>query len=187
MLEGTELNFAYSPLSSSSAFNEEPAFVPQEPQEKAPPAKSHKSQSLQQVMQQAAAASSQPPVTQPVMTQQTQMMYDPGMFSSGFNRQYDQEQRMMALINEYKKRQAVSKASEETYWDKLGSKKKEVYKFLQSALIIMFAISVHFLISHYFNKYLEANDLSFERELALRILYPVAILFIAWNIITFNR
>jgi len=107
-------------------------------------------------------------------------------FSQGFNEQYEKEQKLLAVINELKRRQAtttpVSPSSGPSYWDKLQAKKKELVKFLQSALIIVFALSVHFLIHHYFTQYIASNDVSFERELILRVLYPVGVAFIAWNV-----
>ena len=76
---------------------------------------------------------------------------------------------------------------EESYWDKLSQRKKDVWKFLQSGFIILFAISVHFLIDFLLKYYLQNNDVSFERELLLRILYPIVVVFIAWNIIAHLR
>ena len=107
-------------------------------------------------------------------------VYDAG----SYNGQYDQESKLMAIVQELKKRQAAQAArdAQPSYFDKLLMKRKDLMKFLQSALIIVFALAVHFLINHYFSWYLSNYDVSFERELILRVLYPVAILFVAWNI-----
>lgn len=187
MLEGTELNFAYNSLSNTYA---DPTDMYQElavPQEM--PAKKQASKSSSQSQQASASSAMQQPQS-PQIVPQSAPMYDAGMFASNFNRQYDQEQRLMALLNEYKKQQNKvynTKSTDDSYWDKLTSKKKELLKFLQSALIIILALSVHFLIVHYFNIYIETNDVSYQREMWLRILYPVAIAFIGWNLITFNK
>lgn len=189
MLEGTELNFAYSSLSNTYS---DPSDLYQEltvPQE--PVAKKQQSKVGNQTQQ--VSSSAPPTMHQPESAQtvpQAAPMYDANMFASNFNRQYDQEQRLLALLNEYKKQQNKvynTKSSDESYWDKLVSKKKELMKFFQSALIIILALSIHFLIVHYFDIYLETNDVSYQREMLLRILYPIAIAFIGWNLITFNK
>jgi hypothetical protein len=190
MLEGTELNFAYTPLtaaahnsnSNDDMYSELAAAA--QASAAPPPPSSREEKKSTSIPLQVPKSQIQPQMqTQPM--QPSQLVYDPGMFARP---SYDHDQqKMIAVINEYKKRQATMRPNEESYWDKLANKKKEVYKFLQSALIIMFALSVHFLISHYFSIYLENNDLSYERELMLRVLYPAAILFFAWNIIAFIK
>jgi hypothetical protein len=112
----------------------------------------------------------------------SQMAYD----ASGYNKQMEQEQKIQMLVNELKK-QRQQAPPQETYWDKLLTKKKELLKFLQSALIVLFAISIHVVVDHYLKVYLENNDVSYERELFIRLLYPFAILFLAWNIVAFIK
>lgn len=129
-------------------------------------------------------------IVKPPSKQDVVATASPSMTAAGFNEQYEKEQKLIAIINELKRRQANAAAnggsgyvsSGPSYWDKLQSKKKELAKFFQSALIIIFALSVHFLIQHYFSQYLSSTDVSFERELVLRLLYPLGIAFIAWNI-----
>ena len=87
----------------------------------------------------------------------------------------------------YQQQQQVSTTTTTSYMDKLFSKKKEIWKALQITLIIILALSIHFIIDHYMKIYMASNDLSFERDLFLRLLYPIAILFLLWNIKTFIR
>jgi len=74
-----------------------------------------------------------------------------------------------------------------SYFDKLFSKRKEIYKVLQLSLIITLGLSIHFLIDHYLSKYLADNEMSFERQLILRLMYPLAVLFILWNLRVFVK
>ena len=74
-----------------------------------------------------------------------------------------------------------------SYFDKLFSKKKELGKILQFTLIIVLGLSIHYLIDHYLINYINNNDMSFERQLFLRILYPIGILFILWNLKVFIK
>lgn len=116
-----------------------------------------------------------------------------------FNKQFEHEQRINALVNELKKQKQSPmpvptgyygsnyQPVEESYWDKMVNKRKEILKFVHSGLIILFAISLHFIIDFLLKAYLESNDVSHNREILIRVLYPVGILFIAWNIITFIK
>lgn len=166
MLEGTDLYSAYAPL------------MPQEE-----PVSSHQ---FTQQNQPATASPKPSPTTvqeEPVQTsaQQQSYPYD----ANQYNQYYSNEQKLLAIINELKKKQSTQSQQQtqsSSYFDKLAAKKKDVYKFLHSAFIIVFALAVHFLIHHYFKHYLDNNEVSFERELLLRILYPIGILFVAWNI-----
>lgn len=116
------------------------------------------------------------------------------------NKQFESDQKIATLMAELKRRKAasqqqtyspVSSSSAETespsYFDKLFGKKKEMYKILQLSLMITLGLSIHFVIDHYLQKYLAENDMSFERQLILRLLYPVAVLFIVWNLKVFVK
>jgi hypothetical protein len=120
----------------------------------------------------------------------SQPQYD----GSNFNKSFEQERKISALVNELKKQQMQqqqlmqqSMNYEDGYFDKLASKKKDVSKFIQSGLIILFAISLHFIVDFLLKHYLQTHDVSFEREVWIRVLYPVAVLFLAWNIIAFVK
>ena len=76
---------------------------------------------------------------------------------------------------------------EPSYLEKMANKKKEVLKFLQSAMIIVFALALHVVIDFVLKHYLQMYDLSYEKELLIRVAYPLGILFIAWNIITYLK
>jgi hypothetical protein len=134
-----------------------------------------------------------PAQQQQAQQQQAQQQYD----MSTFNKQFDQDQRIHTLVNELKKQkqqQAQQQVAyqqpmyyEESYWDKMANKKKDIFKFIQSGLIILFAISLHVVIDFVLKHYLQIHDISYNREVMIRVLYPLGILFIAWNIIAFMK
>lgn len=100
-----------------------------------------------------------------------------------------QDPRIALLVNELKKQQMLTASMQEqsSYIDKLFSKKKDMLKVLQLALVIVLAMSIHFIIDHYLRNYIKNADLSFERELLLRLLYPFALVFILWNMKAFLK
>ena len=106
------------------------------------------------------------------------------------------DQQLNMLVAQLKEKKAAAAANAQaqpvqveqpSYFDKLFGKKKEVYKVLQLSLMITFGISIHFLIDHYLTKYLADNEMSFERQLILRLMYPLAVLFILWNLRVFVK
>jgi len=195
MLEGTDLYSAYAPLMPMEG-HPMPLYGEDDHMGNVAPVREVKKKPSSSARQQQEPTLPPPqaPAPPPPPPAQPQPQYNPNDFNSQFNQYYDNEQRMIAVINELQKRNTATapaaqprhskeeKSSEPSYFDRLGSKKKDVIKFLHSALIIVFALAVHFLIHHYFTWYVSNNDLSFERELMLRLLYPIGILFVAWNI-----
>ena len=100
-----------------------------------------------------------------------------------------QEAKIALLVNELKKQQKLTANMQQqsSYLDKLFAKKKDVLKIVQFSLIIVLAMSIHFIIDHYLKYYIKNNDLTFERELIIRLIYPLSIIFIIWNFKTFLK
>lgn len=198
MLEGTDLSSAYgSPLMSrgGSMFEEEDAMptqipIPPKKQQEVMPKPLQQVQAQQQnpIMQQLATMqeTQQKHMEKPKQPAISQQQFDAAMFNRQFD-QYHQPQYLLPQAKPQMQQQPQFIITEPSYWDRLSSKKKETTKFIQSALIILFAISLHFVIDFVLKHYLEMYDISWNRELLIRILYPLGILFIAWNIIAFIR
>jgi hypothetical protein len=125
-------------------------------------------------------------VAQPV--QQLQMP-QPSNHSAPSIPPANQDARIVLLLNELKKQQAITANMQEQtgYIDRLFSKKKDMLKVFQLALIIVLAMSIHFVIDHYLRNYIKNNDFTFEREMLIRLLYPFALLFILWNMKAFVK
>ena len=112
--------------------------------------------------------------------------------TSAFNNQFEQEKMASAYLKQIQtfaqQQQAPQPQQQEPgYFEKLFSKKKEFFKLIQWVLIVVLAISVHFFIDHYLKTYISTNDLSPEREIAIRALYPLGILFLLWNLRVFTK
>lgn len=165
MLEGTDLMSAYQPLTSQSSqeyYAKEDDYVQQQP------------------------------TTQPVVQQKKEQPAPQRMDDSLLNKQFETDQKIAALVAELKKKKNTAAAAPQepeqpSYFDKLFGKKKELYKVLQLSLIITLGLSLHFLIDHYLTRYLAEHEMSFERQLILRLLYPAAVLFIIWNLRVFVK
>lgn len=107
----------------------------------------------------------------------------------GGQQQGQEDPRVALLVNELKKQQKLTQniQNQSGYLDKLFAKKKEVLRIIYFALIIVLAMSLHFVFDHYIKYYLKNNDISFEREMIIRFLYPISLLFILWNMKVFLK
>lgn len=198
---GTELNSAYAPFNSDneviSPFLQETPNVSMDMsggQRHSASASSqivHKSTPIANLSQHGPMTETQPQFQSPIVsavpqqlptTQQmnTQAVQMPGA---------PQDPRIALLVNELKKQQKLTASMQQQtgYIDKLFSKKKELLRVIQFSLIIVLALSLHFIIDHYIKYYIKNNDFTFERELIVRMLYPVAVLFVLWNMKAFLR
>lgn len=193
MLEGTDLMSAYQQPLAGSSFaansfdNSYASFMNEEQQhEEEKPAPKQKVQMQEQ-------RQSQPIADKNMQSPQySQQQYGQQYDANIMNKQYEQEQRIARAINELKKRKEESAASPQysaqpSYFDKLFGKKKELGKLLQAALIIVLGLSIYYLLDHYVKDYIAEHDLSFERQLFIRLLYPLSILFILWNLRVFVK
>ena len=123
-----------------------------------------------------------PPLQQPQLQPQPPPKIAPPAFlydASALNQRYEQEQRVA--------HQVPKKKEEMSYVDKLFSKKRELIKLLQFVFIIVLALSLHALIEHYLKDYISDHDMSSWRQFFLRLLYPLSILFILWNLKAFTK
>ncbi len=209
MLEGTDLSSAYqqslvggSGFASNSFDNSYASFLGEEQHEdekpvvQQPVSQKQKLQIAETRQQPQQARQQQNYTEQPSQNidfnqhyqQQHQQQYDANMF----NKQYEQEQRLVKAINQLKKKKeeytnVQNGYSQQSYFDKLFGKKKEVFRLLQAALIIVLGLSIYYLLDHYLSTYISEHDLSFERQLFIRLLYPFSILFILWNLRVFVK
>jgi hypothetical protein len=130
-------------------------------------------------------------LTQQSQRQQMQQLQlpQPSNHNVSLQPQGNQDPRIALLINELKKQQMITANIQDqtSYIDRLFSKKKDMLRVFQLSLVVVLGISIHFLIDHYLRDYIKNSDLSFERELLLRVLYPVALLFILWNMKAFSK
>ena len=71
--------------------------------------------------------------------------------------------------------------------DAIFNKKKEMIRFFSIALIIVLALSMHEIFSEFVKEYIDSNDLSKNKEITLKFLYPISIFILAWGIKVFSK
>ena len=176
---GTELNSAYAPFGSDFTQERQDFDMiqshPQQPQQQS------QTQSLSHEISHKST-----PIAQLSQPERPQLL-PPSASHSGHPGQ--QDPRIAILVNELRKQQRLTASMQQqsSYLDKLFSRKKDLLKITQLSLIVVLALSVHFLVDNYLKNYIKNNDFTFERELIIRFLYPLSVLFILWNLKTFVR
>ena len=88
------------------------------------------------------------------------------------------KQQQMQYRESYEKKSLV---------DAIFNKKKEMIRFFSIALIIVLALSLHEIFSELVKEYINSNDLSKNREITLKFLYPISIFILAWGIKVFSK
>ena len=82
--------------------------------------------------------------------------------------------------------QQTSKATpqyiNDSFWDRLVTKKMEVIKFMIMGLIIVFALGIDSVSSHYLSSYITKSFLTEGQEMLVRVSYPLAVLLLIWVI-----
>jgi uncharacterized phage infection (PIP) family protein YhgE len=203
---GTDLGSAFAPYNTdneviSPFLQDEPQqkYQIQQPQQPSSMTISHKSTPIVNLQQQNNGGSytqTQPSMQQPLLPPQISSQQTPTTmvsskaYTPSYGLQQGQEDpRLVMLVNELRKQQKLTQniQNQTSYLEKLFSKKKEVLRIIYFALIIVLAMSLHFVIDHYMKFYLKNNDLSFERESIIRLLYPVSLIFILWNMKVFIK
>lgn len=67
-----------------------------------------------------------------------------------------------------------------SFWDRLSIKRPEVMKLAIFSLVILLAIALERLCTHYLGKYLSENVFTPIQEFMLRLSYPVIIFLLLW-------
>lgn len=70
----------------------------------------------------------------------------------------------------------------DTFWDRLANKRWEMVKFLVLALIVVLALSIDKVSTHYLDSYINRGFLSSTNELIVRLSYPVIVILLLWLI-----
>jgi hypothetical protein len=70
----------------------------------------------------------------------------------------------------------------DTFWDRLARKKWEVIKLVVLSLVVLLAISMDRVASHYLTNYISKSFLTDMQEFLVRLSYPVFIILVLWVI-----
>lgn len=107
--------------------------------------------------------------------------YDANMF----NQQYEKEKYLAYLRKQQQlqlQQQAVNQKNKDTsYTDKMFMKKRDVLKIIMFSLMILLAISLHSAIDFWMKDLVAAYQLSYRHELGIKVLYPVIVIILLWN------
>lgn len=180
---GTDLQSAYAPFAANDNGNYADVF---QLQDQGPNEIVHKSTPLASIQHSNNVPQAQQQTA--LMPSTKQQLPTPSQFSIPANND-QQDPRIAVLLNELRKQQKIvaNIENQNGYFDKLAAKRKDVMRIIQLSLVVVLALSLHFVIDHYLQNYIKNNDLSFERELIIRLLYPVAVIFIIWNLKAFMK
>ena len=72
------------------------------------------------------------------------------------------------------------KAGEYSFWGRMSIKRPEVMKLAMFSLVIVLAIAIDRMGTHYISKYINENVLSDMQEFLLRLTYPLVIFLVLW-------
>ncbi len=67
-----------------------------------------------------------------------------------------------------------------TFWDKMSMKRSEVIKLGIFSLVIVLAIAIDRISTHYISRYLSDNILTNFQEFMLRLAYPIVVFLFLW-------
>jgi hypothetical protein len=68
----------------------------------------------------------------------------------------------------------------ESFWDRIALKKWEVFKFFVMSLIVVLALSLDKLVTHYMTGYIGKSFLTENQELLVRFAYPASVVLLIW-------
>jgi len=123
------------------------------------------------VVQQPPPPMQPPPVVQPTHITQPTALSVP--VSSHHSKESFQN------MQDYKRYQTSQHYS---FWDKMSMKRSDVIKLAIFSLVIVLAIAIDRIGTHYINKYLADNILTNFQEFMIRLAYPIVIVNVLWII-----
>lgn len=82
--------------------------------------------------------------------------------------------------NQYSNYESKKTINTYSFWDRMVVKRPEVVKLAMFSLVIILAISLEKVFSHYITRYLSDNIFSDMQELLIRMAYPIVIFLTLW-------
>ena len=74
---------------------------------------------------------------------------------------------------------------QKSYLDILFTRKRDIMKLVILSMVIVLGISVHSFIDFAMNESIIIYKMNFKKEVILRVIYPIALFFILWNVKAF--
>ena len=130
-----------------------------------------------QQIHQLASQGAQPPmqVQQLQQAPQVQQIQEPIQSMQIQQPVYQQNQAYQQNQQAYRRR-----PNEYSFWDRMNIKRPEVIKLAVFSLVIVFAIAIDRMGTHYISKYISENVLTDTQEFLLRLSYPIIIFLVLW-------
>ncbi len=125
------------------------------------------------------------PIQTPQQAPQPQVQQSPEKFSNHNTREHF-TQEYVHVPNQNQQAQQVQQAQQYkrntsySFWDRMAIKRTEVIKLAIFALVIVLAIAIDRIGTHYLTKYLSDNIFTEFQEFMLRLSYPVVIFLVLW-------
>ena len=160
-LFGTDLGFAFNPLLDHA---QQQAVLPVPSPVPVPVSHTQENTNTQVFI---------PPIKNKQQSQQPQ--YRPLNISQA------QQQQQPSLPVQTKQTQQQQKS----YLDILFTRKRDIMKLVILSMVIVLGISVHSFIDFAMNESIIIYKMNFKKEVILRVIYPIALFFILWNVKAF--
>lgn len=193
-LQGTDLNNAFGLSPDAQAFIE--SYIPEntrnvEGGHNVAQMQQHAQQAQQQAQpSQRVAPGMQHSRSTPIssLPQTSSHVYD----SSELHKAMQHEQQLQKIsqiqriAQKMNKEKETFKASEDdSYLDKLWSKKRDITKLLVFTCIVLIALSLHSFIEFYMKHLFQTSIFSFKQQAMVKAAYPVTVLILLWNMKAF--
>ena len=125
---------------------------------------------------------SQPLVFNPNLMQQPQQQQQQSQLKiqSGGQKAWQHQQPMQQQPSPYLYNyQLVQK--QPSYVEQLWANKRDIIKYVVFSFVIVVGLSIHGIAKFVLNHVLEGQALSFSHELSIRVVYPLIVVFLIWN------
>lgn len=129
----------------------------------------------------------QQPPTQPVATYDAPNPRMIPLYEQQLKNSNKIKELQLELLKQKQNVAPVNDPNHEPLYDRYISKKKDVFKLLNIAFTVLFAISLHFVLGDLIKSYLRNNDYSYNKETMIKFAYPLSVLLVLWSMKVFNK
>lgn len=116
----------------------------------------------------------------PQQSQQPQQLQQPQQKVVQNTRENFTQEYLSVPVQQSQQQYQYKKNTSYSFWDRMSMKRSEVIKLAIFALVIVLAIALDRIGTHYLTKYISDNIFTEFQEFMLRLSYPVVIFIILW-------
>lgn len=114
--------------------------------------------------------------------QQQQQLIQQQLRAQQARAQQQQQQQRILASQQQQPNTARTQEPTQSYFEVLGSKKRDIMKLIILSMMVLLAISIHSFVMFLIKEGLASSEMSFKQEIGIRLLYPIVVLFILWNL-----